>query len=110
MERVAHEDQGRRSGTSGSSLEQKQKEHLNAHWKAGIQQQLPRTLQGFLQSLTLDNPVSAAALRHQCEEGTVSVPVLIKLLDCGYLKPPKGVATQASRMPFIGKDGRPWDW
>jgi hypothetical protein len=72
--------------------------------------QVSRTLQGFLQSLTLDNAVSAAALRHQCEEGTVPVQVLIKLLDWGYRKPPKGVATKSTRMPFIGKDGRPWDW
>ncbi len=72
--------------------------------------QTPRTLQGFLQSLTLDNPTAAAALRHQCEEGTVPVSLFIKLLDRGYRKPPQGEATSSTRMPFIGKDGRPWDW
>ena len=71
---------------------------------------IPRTDQGFPRGLTLDNPIAAAALRHQCEEGTVPVPVFIKLLERGYRKPPKGEAIKSTRMPFIDKDGRPWDW
>jgi hypothetical protein len=108
MKRNAREVQSPRSGTSGSRIEHEK--HPNAGWKAGTRHQVPRALQGILQSLTLDNAVSAATLRHQCEGGTVPVRVLIKLLDCGYLKPPKGVPTKASRMPFIGTDGRAWDW
>src|SRR6266851_20736 len=107
MKPNAREDKGRPSGTSGSRI--KQKKHRSTGRQATTPSQAPRALKGFLQSLTLDNPIVAAQLKHACADGTVRVSIFIKLLDWGYRKPPKGEAIKSTRMPYL-KHGRPWDW
>ncbi len=107
MKPNAREGQSR-SGTSGSRI--KQQKHQSIGRQAKTPSQAPPALKGFLRSLTLDNTAGAAVLRRQCEDGTVRVSVFIKLLDWGYRKPPKGEPIKSTRMPYIGKDGRPWDW
>ena len=65
---------------------------------------------GDLRSFTSDNPVAAAALRHQCEEGSVPDSVLLALLAAGYGKRRKGKETSRGKsLAFVGRDGRPWD-
>jgi len=65
---------------------------------------------GDLRSFILDNPVAAAELKYQCEEGSVPDPVLLALLDAGYGKRRKGKETSRGKsLAFVGRDGRPWD-
>jgi len=66
--------------------------------------QVLRTRQGILQSLTLDNLVAVAELRHQCEEPTVQVSVFIELLNLGY---PPNLKDKGGGIDWIGPDGRP---
>lgn len=73
--------------------------------------QVPRTNRGIPRSLTLDHPMAAAALRHQCEEGTVPDTVFIALLEDGYgtRQKQKDETSKGQSIAFIGPDGRPWD-
>jgi len=61
----------------------------------------PRPLHGILRSLSLDNPLAAMELRHQCEEGTVPVRVFVKLLDSGYRTPPEDNGDAAMRRSLL---------
>jgi hypothetical protein len=72
----------------------------------------PRTHQGFPRWLTLDNHTAAAELRHQCEDGTVPVPVFTKLLERGYREPPEanGDAIERRRMIYLEKDENPFTY
>ena len=87
-----------------------QKKRQSVGRPGSIPSRVPRIQPGFPRWLTLENAAAVAKLRHQCEEGTVPLSIFLKLLDRGYRKPPKGEAFEPTRMPFIGTDGRPWNW
>src|SRR5215470_1338799 len=64
---------------------------------------------GDLRSFTFDNPVAAAELKYQCEEGSVPDSVLLMLLATGYGKKRKDKISRGKSLAFVGRDGRPWD-
>ena len=64
---------------------------------------------GDLRSFILDNPVAAAELKYQCEEGTVPDSVLLMLLATGYGKKRKDKTSRGKSLAFVGLDGLPWD-
>jgi len=64
---------------------------------------------GDLRSFTFDNPVAAAELKYQCEEGTVPDSVLLMLLATGYGKKRKDKTSRGKSLAFVGLDGLPWD-
>jgi len=75
-----------------------------------VQRLIEQQRRGDLRSFTLDNPVAAAELKYQCEEGSVPDPVLLALLDAGYGKRRKGKETSRGKsFAVVGRDGRPWD-
>ena len=92
MKRVVREVRDRRS-------EKTKRQSIGGHVRTADRG--PRPLHGILRSLSLDNPLAAMELRHQCEEGTVPVRVFVKLLDSGYRTPPEDNGDAAMRRSLI---------
>jgi hypothetical protein len=92
---VAHPQQGRRS----SGMRKKGAQE--------VQRRIEKKGRSVLWSLTLDNPMAAAELRHQCEEGRVPVSVLIELLNIGYPPELNDKAIEGGGIDWIGEDGHP---
>jgi hypothetical protein len=92
VKRVVREVRDRRS-------EKTKRQRIGGHVRTADRG--PRPLHGILRSLSLDNPLAAVELRHQCEEGTVPVRVFVKLLDSGYRTPPEDNGDAAMRRSLI---------
>ena len=79
--------------------------------KPEVRKFIEKQRRGDLRSFTFDNPVAAAELKYQCEEGTVPDSVFLMLLAAGYGNRRKGKdeTSRGKSLVFIDRDGRPCD-